>query len=308
MYADPVNFVKTIAFALAEKLGSYKRVLERDGAEEVEWLLDQKGLSGEMLFGDLLVEKLMQVEYAGKQVVMVIDGLDEAVPYQGGQDILATLKELLSQLPDWLRVVAMSRPESSVLEASHAERKEVSVLGLDDGRKKSNQNDAAVYVESKLPDMIPEEGLDKSKVVSALVERSEQGNMAFLSFLTDDMKRNAVTEESLHGLPRGLKEWYGAFFTKRLPDLLRDTDSFRKLMGENKSVPIELVVQDTPIHNLLLVAVAALGQLPLNEQGTEMELLLGCDRQIALDLQGAFSAILLVHRGCLQLPHKSMAD
>ncbi|CAM9362020.1 unnamed protein product [Chrysoparadoxa australica] len=302
-YADPVNFVKTIAFALAEKLDGYRRVLERD-AEELKQVLYQKGLSGRRLFSEMLVEKLEQVEYDGKQMVMVIDGLDEAVPYEGGEEILAILKELVSQLPDWLRVVAMSRPESSVLEALNAE--EVLVLGLDDdGRKKSNQNDAAVYVKSKLPGMTLEEGLDESAVVLALVERSEQGNMVFLSFLTDDMKRNAVTEESLRGLPRGLKEWYGAFFTKRLPDLLRDTDSFGEVMGENNIVPVE---QGTPIHNLLLVAVAALGQLPVDEEGIAMGLLLGCDGQTALDLQAAFSVILLVHRGCLQLPHKSMAD
>lgn len=136
--------------------------------------------------------------------VMVIDALDELS--QGREQILSMLRELDRKLPEWLRVIVLSRPEADIrrhLDALNSEYK----LSRED---EQHLDDVKLYIQSWLPGLASEG--DVASAVAIVLEKC-QGIFIYLSLLRRDLEEQyeefgCISLESLSCLPNELTDYY----------------------------------------------------------------------------------------------------
>ena len=134
----------------------------------------------EELFALLFKEPLSTVTKPGRNMLMVIDGLDES-EYQERNELLDVLAKHLSKLPCWIRFLCTTRPERNIAEAL----KHLKPFQLEPNDDK-NMEDIKHFIENKTHYLIKPE--KKRAIVEKLVEKSE-GLMLYAYFLVLFIKR-----------------------------------------------------------------------------------------------------------------------
>lgn len=192
--------------------------------------LNLQGLSEELSFNRVLRDPLKQLYVDGydQPMLLLIDGLDEALTYSGVTNVVQLLAKL-TDLPAQVRILATTRDEPRVLKFFR------SVKPFDLFRNATpDVDDVRAYAEARLAKLSTVEGVKRIDFAQRL---AQQAGAVFLyaAMVLDDLLARPPSDlpdlETYH-LPNGLSGLYHDFLNRELgkrEDLW--TDRFRPLLG-----------------------------------------------------------------------------
>ena len=284
-YRNPQLMLQSLACHLCHGLPEYKEALVKQLSRNPG--KDLNNMDVEELFALLFKEPLSTVADPGRNMLIVIDGLDES-DYKERNELLDVLANHLSKLPCWIRFLCTTRPERNISEAL----KHLKPFQLESNDAK-NEEDIKCFIENRTQHLIKPE--EKSAIVEKLVEKSE-GLMLYAYFLVLFIEENksVLDQENLDdSLPLAISSAYHSYF-KRLENELKK----------------ELDVNEENFLNLLSAVIASREPMPIDFVS---KLLVPnasspLARRKVLKAISSVSSLLPIRDGCLHIIHKSVKD
>ncbi|CAH3185615.1 unnamed protein product, partial [Porites evermanni] len=265
--------IQSLACHLSHALPQYKQALVAQLSRNLGTDLNNMGV--EELFALLFKEPLSAVGDPGRNMRMVIDGLDES-EYQGRNELLDVIANQFCKLPIWIRFLVTARPALSIAE----KLKHLKPLKLK-SNDAENIEDVRVFCLKKLQ--------------RVLVLKSE-GLMLYAHFLILAITENPSIfhEGGLVGSsPSGISAVYHSYFKRLEHELIK-----------------ELNVREEHLMNLLSAITASREPLPvafvskLLVPGTDSLL----TKRKVLRALNSVSALLPIRDDCVHVIHKSVKD
>ena len=112
-YCKPQLMIQSLACHLSRALPEYKQALVEQLSRNLG--TDLNNMSVEELFALLFKEPLSAVGDQGRNMLMVIDGLDES-EYEGRNELLDVIANQFFKLPNWIRFLLTTRPAINITE------------------------------------------------------------------------------------------------------------------------------------------------------------------------------------------------
>lgn len=251
---DARRIVRTLAFQIATRLPDYRKLLLT--LPEIGELGRK---SASELFAYLVGDPLRQAIAGGRErYLIVIDGLDEA-GRDGRNELVELLAKDISLLPEWMGVVATSRPESDVM----APLQGLEPLVIDTATE-ANRDDIRAYVRRELAPQLNSRP-DVGTLVEHILHRSE-GVFLYVERLCDDVLRGCLSLDHPEQFPQGLGGVFRQYFQRQFPDLERfrkgARPALRAVIAARAPLPVDVLQrllgqQDEELRDLL----RALGSL-----------------------------------------------
>ena len=291
LYRDPKRMLQSLAYQLSSKLPEYKAAL-------VEQLSSDRSKDLEhMRVSDLFVwlfEPLFAVADPGRNVLVIIDGLDES-ELDEGNELLDVIANHLSKLPLWIRFLITARPEKKITDK--LSNLMIFKLQQEDER---NRDDIKTFFEKKLnSDVTNPDSL--SAIVQELVHLSD-GSMLFAYFLIQmiqDGTSPVSPEELRRQFPHGISSVYQSYFErmeKRLKEELKD--NYGNFLTDFLSA---LTVSVEPLHKDFIVDI-----LLQNRNTSESDPL--SDQRKLEGVIGCISSLFILRDDHVHMFHKSIKD
>ena len=284
-YRKPQLMLQSLACHMCHALPEFKLALIEQLSRNTGKDLNDMGV--EELFAFLLKEPLSSVEDPGRNMLLVIDGLDES-DYHDRNELLEIIANHFGKLPMWIRFLVTSRPERNI--AKTLRHLQPFQLEAED---EQNQNDIKRFIGKKLECM--PEAENTNDIVENLVEKSE-GLMLYAYFLLLYIEENPSVlkqGDEKGNLPLGISSVYHRYF-KRLES---------ELMSE-------LGIKEESFLNFLSALAASIEPLPIDFAS---RLLLsstttkGSKRKL-LKAINSVSSLLPIRGDRLHIFHKSIKD
>ena len=284
-YCKPQLMIQSLACHLSHALPEYKQALVEQLSRNLGTDLNNMGV--EELFALLFKEPLSAVGDPGRNMLMVIDGLDES-EYQGRNELLDVIANQFCKLPIWIRFLVTTRPALNIAE----KLKHLKPLELkSDGEE--NLKDVRVFCLKRLQHVVKLANVDE--FVESLVLKSE-GLMLYAHFflLSITANESIFSEGDLSGcLPLGISSVYHSYFKRLERELLKELD-----------------IKEENFLNLLSAMTVAREPLPVGF--VSKVLVPGIDSPLArrkvLRALSSVSALLPIRDDCLHVIHKSVKD
>ena len=284
-YRKPQLMLQSLACHMCHALPVFKLALVEQLTRNTGKDLNDMGV--EELFALLFKEPLSSVEDPGRNMLIVIDGLDES-DYHDRNELLEVIVNHFCKLPVWIRFLVTSRPERNI--AKTLRHLQPFQLEAED---EQNQNDIKRFIGKKL-ECIPE-AENTNDIVENLVKKSE-GLMLYAYFLLLYIEENPSVlkqGDEKGNLPLGISAVYHRYF-KRL---------------ENELMT-ELGVKEDSFLNFLSALAASREPLPIDFAS---RLLLSSSTVMAnkrklLKAINSVSSLLPVRGDRLHIFHKSIKD
>ena len=284
-YRKPQLMLQSLACHMCHALPEFKQALVEKLSRNTGKDLNDMGV--EELFALLFKEPLSSVEDPGRNMLIVIDGLDES-DYRDRNELLEVIANHFCKLPMWIRFLVTSRPERNI--AKILRHLQPFQLEAED---EQNQNDIKRFIGKKL-ECIPE-AENTNDIVEILVEKSE-GLMLYAYFLLLYIEENPSVlkqGDEKGNLPLGISAVYHRYF-KRL---------------ENELMT-ELGIKEDSFLNFLSALAASREPLPIDFAS---RLLLSSTTVMAnkrklLKAINSVSSLLPVRGDRLHIFHKSIKD
>ena len=277
--------IQSLACHLSHALPEYKQALVEQLSRNMGTDLNNMGV--EELFALLFKEPPSAVGDPGRNMLMVIDGLDES-EYQGRSELLDVIADQFCKLPIWIRLLVTTRPALNIVE----KLKHLKPLELkSDGEE--NLEDVRVFCLKRLERVVKLENV--GEFIERLVLKSE-GLMLYAHFLILSITRNASSfhERNLvDSLPLRISSVYHSYFKRLELELLKEID-----------------VKEEYFMNLLSAVTASREPLPV---GFVSKILvpstnLPLTRRKVLRALSSVSALLPIREDCVHVIHKSVKD
>ncbi len=211
-YRKPELMLQSLACHLSHALPEYKNALVEQLSRNLG-PVELNSMGVEDLFALLLKEPLSKISDPGKNILMVIDGLDES-EYQGRNDLLDVIAKQFCKLPQWIRFFVTTRSEINIADSL----KHLQPIQLEENQEE-NLKDIQLFFEMELIHKTEEE--HKDILLQKLVTKSE-GVFLYAYFLIDFIQKNVLllTPGQLEStLPLGISSVYLSHF-KRLENEL----------------------------------------------------------------------------------------
>jgi len=195
-YRKPQLMLQSLASHLTYALPEYKNALVEQLSRNLGVDLNSMGV--EELFALLFKEPISRVGDPGRNILMVIDGLDES-EYQGRNELLDVIANQFWKLPQWIRFFVTTRTEINIADSL----KHLQPIELQENQEE-NLRDIQIFFEMQLNHEIEEEY--KDVLLRKLLETSE-GVFLYAYFLIDFIKKNVslLNPEQLESsLPLGI--------------------------------------------------------------------------------------------------------
>ena len=278
--------LQSLACQLADSLPEYKHILVKTLSRNLG--VELNNMEVKDLFELFIEEPLSELKDPGRNILMVIDGLDES-EYQGRNELLDIITNHFTKLPRWIRFLVTSRPEINIADSL----KSFKPLQLEPSDKE-NLKDLKLLFEKRLSEEVFLEDYQEG-VVPELVKKSE-GLILFANLLVEFIKENVLllTPEQLDStLPAGISSIYQTYFQRLETELCK-----------------ELRIEEEQFLTFLSALTAAREPLPLDfvtkvmVSGTSSL----ADRRKVKKVIACISALLPVHDGCIHFFHKSVRD
>ena len=283
-YRKPQLMIQSLACHLSHALPEYKQALVEQLSRNLGTDLNNMGV--EELFALLFKEPLSAVGDPGRNMLMVIDGLDES-KYQGRNELLDVIANQFCKLPIWIRFLVTTRPALNIV----GKLKHLKPFELKSNDEK-NLEDIRLFCLKKLDHMVKEERV--GGFVERLVLKSE-GLMLYAHFLILSITENssAFHRDPDGSFPLGISSVYLSYFQRLERELLK-----------------ELNIKEEHFLNMLSAIIASRESLPL---GFVTQILLSSsnsplERRKVLRTLSSVSALLPVRDDCLHVIHKSVKD
>ena len=285
-YRKPQLMLQSLACHLSHALPEYKNALVEQLSRNLG-PVELNCMGVEELFALLFKEPLSKILDPGRNILMVIDGLDES-EYQGRSELLDVIANQFCKLPQWIRFFVTTRTEINIADSL----KHLHPIQLEDNRNE-NLKDIQMFFEMQLINKIDEE--QKDVLLRKLVEKSE-GVFLYAYFLKDFIQNNVslLTPEQLEStLPLGISSVYLSHFKRLENELCK-----------------ELKIEEDQMLNFLCALTASREPLPvafvpglLNLSRRPLSVQRKINKAIA-----CISSLLPVRDDCLHFFHKSVKD
>ena len=284
-FSKPQLMIQSLACHLSHALPEYKQVLVKQLSRNMGEDLNNMGV--EELFALLFKEPLSSVSDPGRNMLMVIDGLDES-EYKGRNELLDVIANQFCKLPIWIRFLVTTRPALNIAE----KLKHLKQLKLE-SNDEENIGDVRVLCLKRLQCVVELENV--SEFIEQLVLKSE-GLMLYAHFLILEITENASIfhEGDLVGSsPSGISAVYHSYFKRLELELIK-----------------ELNIREEHFLNLLSAITSSREPLPM---GFVSKVLLSSTnspltKRTVLRALGSVSALLPIRDDCLHVIHKSVKD
>ncbi|XP_078383699.1 uncharacterized protein LOC144666197 isoform X2 [Oculina patagonica] len=284
-YRNPQLMLQSLACHLCHALPEYKQALVEQLSRNLGKDLNNMGV--EELFALLFKEPLSTVADPGRNMLMVIDGLDES-EYQERNELLDVIVKHFCKLPPWIRFLCTTRPERNIAKAL----KQLKPFELEPNEEGNVQDIRWLFEERMQHLMKPE---SKGAIVEKLVEKAE-GLMLYAYFLISFIEENVsvLDQEDLDAsLPLNISSVYESYFQRLENELI-----------------MELGVKEDNFLKLLCAVTASREPLPIDfvskvfvPSGNS-----SVARRKLLKVIGSVSSLLPIRDGCLHVIHKSVKD
>ena len=284
-YCKPQLMIQSLACHLSHVLPKYKQALVEQLSRNLGTDLNNMGV--EELFALLFKEPLSAVGDPGRNMLMVIDGLDES-EYQGRNELLDVITNHFCKLPLWIRFLVTTRPALNIAE----KLKHLKPLKLK-SNDAENIEDVRVFCLKRLQRAFKLENV--GEFIEKLVLKSE-GLMLYAHFLILAITENPSIfhEGDLVGSsPSGITAVYHSYFKRLERELIK-----------------ELNVREEHLLNLLSAITASREPLPmafvskLLVPGTDSLL----TKRKVLRALDSVSTLLPIRDDCVHVIHKSVKD
>ena len=284
-YRNPQLMLQSLACHLCHALPEYKQALAKQLSRNLGEDLNNMGV--EELFALLFKEPLSTVGDPGRNMLMVIDGLDES-EFQERNELLDVIANHFCKLPCWIRFVCTTRPERSIAKAL----KQLRPLQLEPNEEE-NVQDIRLFLEKRMQYLTKPE--NKGAIVEKLVEKSD-GLMLYAYFLVSSIEENVsvLDQGDLDGsLPVDISSVYESYFKRLENELMKDVG-----------------VKEEKFLNLLSAVSASREPLPIDF--VSKILVPSADspvkRRKIRNAVSSVSSLLPIRDECLHVFHKSVKD
>ena len=284
-YCKPPLMIQSLACHLSHALLEYKQALVEQLSRNLGTDLNNMGV--EELFALLFKEPLSAVGDPGRNMLMVIDGLDES-EYQGRNELLDVIANQFCKLPIWIRFLVTTRPALNITE----KLKHLKPLELK-ANDKENLEDVKVFCLKRLEHVVKLENV--GEFIEKLVLKSE-GLMLYAHFLILAITENpSIFHEGdfVGSSPSGINAVYHSYFKRLERELIK-----------------ELNLREEHLLNLLSAITATREPLPM--AFVSKVLVPGTDslltKRKVLRALDSVSALLPIRDDCVHVIHKSVKD
>ena len=282
-YCKPRLMIQSLACHLSNALPEYKRALVEQLSRNLGTDLNNMGV--EELFALLFKEPLSAVGDPGRNMLMVIDGLDES-EYQGRNQLFDAISNHFCKLPTWIRFLVTTRSSTNITEnLKHLKPFELK----SDGEK--NLKDIRVLFQKKLQHVIKPENVDD--IVERLVLKSE-GLMLCAHFLVLHITENKTLLGELDlddVLPLGVSSVYPSYFRRLENELFK-----------------ELGIKKEHFTNFVSAVAFSREPLPVSFVSKVLVPCTNAPLEKVLRVLGSVSTLFPVRDDCLHVIHKSVKD
>ena len=281
-YRNPKVMLQSLACQLCDVLPEYKSELVKKLSRNLG--VDMNSLEVQELFEFLFEEPLCSVGDPGRNLLLVVDGLDEC-EYQRRNELLDVIANHFSTLPVWLRFFVTTRPEINI--ADRLQQFNPIQLEQDD---EENVKDIRLFLERQLQSSCEE-------VIYELTRKAD-GHILFAFLMVRFIEENVSRldpEELRKMLPSGVSDVYMSYFY-RMEKALNNIE--------------ELTISADQLLSFLSAVAAAREPLPLDFVS---KLLLSDTkspaghRKVRKAIE-CISTLLPVQDGCIHVFHKSVKD
>ena len=284
-YRNPQLMLQSLACNLTQTLPEYKEALVKILSRNQGVPLNSMGV--EELFALLLKEPLNAVKDPGRNILMVIDGLDES-EYQGRNELLDVVGKHFFKLPKWIRFLVTARPEINITESL----KHLQPIHLNQ-KQEENLSDIKRFFQLRLGKQLEQE--HKNVLLDKLVQRTE-GIFLFAYFLSAALEENAspiTVEEVESRLPLGISSVY--------------LDHFKRL---EKELCKELKIEEEQVLHFLCALAASREPLPLALASRILQPTGNCStaRRKVNKIIACISSLLPICHDRVHFIHKSVKD
>ena len=217
-YRNPKVMLQSLACQLCDVLPEYKSELVKKLSRNLG--VDMNSLEVQELFEFLFEEPLCSVGDPGRNLLLVIDGLDES-EYKGRNDLLDVVANHFCKLPVWFRFLVTTRPEVNIADRL----KKFNPIQLEQDNEE-NVKDIRLFLEKQLSSVI--QAGCKDVIIDALV-RKASGHFLYAYLMVDFIKENVslLTPEELgRTLPSGVSSVYQSYFERLEKELKIGEDQF----------------------------------------------------------------------------------
>ena len=286
-YRNPKVMLQSLACQLCGVLPEYKSELVKKLSRNLG--VDMNSLEVQELFEFLFEEPLCSVGDPGRNLLLVIDGLDES-EYKGRNELLDVIANHFCTLPAWVRFCVTARPEVNI--AGRLKKFNPVQLKQDD---EENIKDIRLFLERQLSNVI-QSGFEE--VVISELARKAAGHILYAYLMADFINKNfsSFTPEDLgRTLPSGVSSVYQNYF--------------ERLEKELKSIE-ELTISADQFLTFLSAFAAAKEPLPLDFVSKMLRSDAkspACHRKVRNAI-ACISTLLPVQDGCIHFFHKSVKD
>ena len=286
-YRNPKVMLQSLACQLCDVLPEYKSELVKKLSRNLG--VDMNSLEVQELFEFLFEEPLCGVGDPGRNLLLVIDGLDES-EYKGRNELLDVIANQFCTLPAWVRFCVTARPEVNI--AGRLKKFNPVQLKQDD---EENLKDIRLFLERQLSNVI-QSGFEE--VVISELARKAAGHILYAYLMVDFINKNfsSFTPEDLgRTLPSGVSSVYQNYF--------------ERLEKELKSIE-ELTISADQFLTFLSAFAAAKEPLPLDFVSKMLRSDAkspACHRKVRKAID-CISTLLPVQDGCIHFFHKSVKD
>ena len=280
-YRNPKVMLQSLACQLCDGLPEYKSELVKKLSRNLGVAMNS--LEVHELFEFLFEEPLRSVGDPGRNLLLVIDGLDES-EYKGRNDLLDVVANYFCKLPVWFRFLVTTRPEVNIADRL----KKFNPIQLEQDNEE-NVKDIRLFLEKQLSSVIQSGSEDV--VIDALV-RKAAGHFLYAYLMVDFIKKNfsLLTPEELgRTLHSGVSSVYQSYFERLEKELEIGEDQF-----------------------LTFLSAMAAAREPLPRDFVSKMLLSDSKSQsgprLVAKAIGSISTLLPVHDDCIVFFHKSLKD
>ena len=279
-YRDPKIFLQSMAFQICIVLPEYKDALvdHLSRSKESE-KLKERNIEG--LFALLFKEPLVRVEAPVKNILFVIDGVDESCDSHARSDLVDVIATHLVKLPKFVRFLITTRPEKNIVDK--LEPLNPFFLEKTD---RNNVEDLQTFFKSKLSLRIA-----STDNFEELTLRSD-GNMLYAFYLFEIfMEKNSL--EDLNNLASGLTHVFEMYF--------------KRLETECKTV---LGITDDAFLTLLSAMVVSRVPLPLDFVVSTFSIKRDTPsaKRNAVKAMNCISLLFVIEKNRVSFFHKSVKD
>jgi len=199
--ANPKRAIMSLAFHLSTQIPKYNN--ELGFLSDLPKLLDK---SVNRLFEYIFIEPLSKIKSFEKNIVIIIDALDEAT-----KDLKNDLVNLIiadfHKTPSWLKLVVTTRPEQDI----ERSLKHLNPIIIDNNSKE-NIDDIRGFIELNLKNELKNYE-NQEHIILKLIEKS-QGNFLYTSEIIRSVKNNELDLYNIESFPDGLVNIYSNYFQR----------------------------------------------------------------------------------------------